>query len=91
VEPESLLEGWDRDRVLFAIVAEGVPVQFGSCAELYREDAFVNAGLAPHGRLPGAQRAQETSLAFFVHPTLSDADIDDLVAAVRKVMTVAAR
>jgi dTDP-4-amino-4,6-dideoxygalactose transaminase len=91
VEPESLADGWDRDRVLFAIAAEGVPVQFGSCAELYREDAFVSAGLAPHGRLPGAQRAQETSLAFFVHPTLSDADIDDVITAVRKVMTVAAR
>ena len=91
VEPAELAEGWDRDRVLFAIAAEGVPVQYGSCAELYREEAFVRAGLGPAARLPGAARAHETSLAFFVHPTLSDGDIDDVVVAVRKVMGVAAR
>jgi dTDP-4-amino-4,6-dideoxygalactose transaminase len=91
VEPAELAEGWDRDKVLFAIAAEGVPVQYGSCAELYREEAFVRAGLGPAARLPGAARAHETSLAFFVHPTLSDGDMDDDVAAVRKVMGVAAR
>ncbi len=91
VEPAELAEGWDRDKVLFAIAAEGAPVQYGSCAELYREEAFVRAGLGPAARLPGAARAHETSLAFFVHPTLSDGDIDDVVAAVRKVMGVAAR
>ncbi|HEY5541024.1 MAG TPA: aminotransferase, partial [Coriobacteriia bacterium] len=89
--PGELASGWDRDRVLFAIAAEGVPVQYGSCAELYREEAFVRAGLGPAERLPGAALAHETSLAFFVHPTLADADIDDVVAAVRKVMAVAAR
>jgi dTDP-4-amino-4,6-dideoxygalactose transaminase len=91
VEPGELAAGWDRDRILLAIAAEGVPVQYGSCAELYREQAFVKAGLGPAKRLPGALRAHETSLAFFVHPTLSDADIDDVGAAVRKVMAVAAR
>jgi dTDP-4-amino-4,6-dideoxygalactose transaminase len=91
VVPEDLAEGWDRDRILSAILAEGVPVQYGSCAELYREEAFVRAGLAPAHPLPGAARAHETSLAFFVHPTLADADIDDVITAVRKVMAVAAR
>jgi dTDP-4-amino-4,6-dideoxygalactose transaminase len=91
VVPAELAEGWDRDRVLFAIAAEGVPVQYGSCAEIYREEAFVCAGLGPAGRLPGAARAHETSLAFFVHPTLADGDIDDVIAAVHKVMAVAAR
>jgi dTDP-4-amino-4,6-dideoxygalactose transaminase len=90
VVPEDLAEGWDRDRILSAVLAEGVPVQYGSCAELYREEAFVRSGLAPGHRFPGAARAHETSLAFFVHPTLADADIDDVVAAVRKVMAVAA-
>ncbi len=90
VEPSELAPGWDRDRILSAIVAEGVPIQYGSCAELYREQAFADAGLGPSARLPGASRAHETSLAFYVHPTLSDADIDDTGAAVRKVMAVAA-
>ena len=89
VNPDALAPGWDRDRVLAAIKAEGVPVQYGSCAEIYREEAFVAAGLGPAERLPGAARAHETSLAFFVHPTLADSDIDDVIAAVRKVLEVA--
>ena len=91
VQPHVLAPGWDRDRILRALSAEGVAAQYGSCAELYREQAFVAAGLAPAVRLPGAEHAHETSLAFFVHPTLADADIDDVIAAVRKVMEVAAR
>ena len=51
----------------------------------------MRAGLGPAERLPGAARAHETSLAFFVHPTLADGDIDDVIAAVQKVMKVAAR
>ena len=91
VAPAELAEGWDRDRVLFAIAAEGVPVQYGACAEIYREEAFVRAGLGSAERLPGAARAHETTLAFFVHPTLADGDVDDVIAAVHKVMAVAAR
>ena len=91
VQPSELAPDWDRDRILFAINAEGTPVQYGSCAELYREGAFASAGLGPAERLPGAARAHETTLAFYVHPTLTGADIDDVVAAVRKVMGVAAR
>ena len=89
VEPDALGPGWDRDRVLAAILAEGVSAQYGSCAEIYREQAFASAGLARPDRLPGAARAHDTSLAFFVHPTLSELDIDDTVAAVRKVMEAA--
>jgi dTDP-4-amino-4,6-dideoxygalactose transaminase len=88
VEPDALAPGWDRDRIARAILAEGVPVQYGTCAEIYREQAFADAGYAPAERLPGAAQAHETSLAFFVHPTLGDADIDDTIAAVRKVMEV---
>jgi len=33
----------------------------------------------------------ETSLAFLVHPTLGDAEIDDAIAAARKVFEVASR
>ena len=91
VQPDALADGWDRDLILFAIAAEGVPVQYGSCAELYRETAFQRAGLGPATRLPGAAQAHETSLAFFVHPTLAETDIDDVIAAVHKVMAVAAR
>jgi dTDP-4-amino-4,6-dideoxygalactose transaminase len=89
LKPGMLRPGWDRDRVARAIVAEGVPVQYGTCAEIYRERAFVDAGLTPEERLPNAAWAHDSSLAFFVHPPLGERDIDDTAAAVRKVLEVA--
>lgn len=88
---DALTPGWTRDRVAAAIAAEGVPCSYGSCAEIYREQAFVSAGLGPDGRLPGAARAHDTSLAFLVHPTLEDRDMQDTAEAVRRVLEVAAR
>ncbi len=89
VDTGALADGWDRDRILRAIVAEGVPALYGSCAEIYREQAFVDAGFAPPERLPGAKAADESTCGFLVHPTLADSDIDDTAAAVRKVLEVA--
>jgi hypothetical protein len=84
VRPERVRPGWDRDRIMAAIQAEGIPCYVGSCPEIYREQAF--AAIRPPQRLKVAQELGETSLAFLVHPTLSDSDIDDAIAAVRKVM-----
>jgi len=84
VRPEQLGEGWDRDRIQAAIVAEGIPCFSGSCSEIYLEKAF--DGMRPEHRLPVARELGETSLMFLVHPTLSDQEIDDTIAAVRKVM-----
>ena len=89
IEPTALLPGWDRDTVLRAIAAEGVPCQYGTCAEIYRERAFEALRPTDAERLPGAAEAHETSLALFVHPTLTDQDIDDTAAAIAKVMAVA--
>lgn len=90
VDTARLAPGWSRDRVLGAIRAEGVPVQYGTCALIGREQAFARAGIEP-GPLTVAERVHERSIAFFVHPTLADADVDDTAAAVAKVMEVACR
>ena len=84
VRPEFLREGWDRDRVLTAIEAEGIPCFSGGCPEIYREQAF--ASYRPPQRLKVAKELGETSLAFLVHPTMDDPDIHDTITAVRKVM-----
>ena len=86
---DALAPEWTRDRILRAVAAEGVPAQYGGCAEIYREEAFARAGLGPAERFPVASRVHDTSLAFFVYPTLGPVDIDDTGAAVRKVMEVA--
>jgi dTDP-4-amino-4,6-dideoxygalactose transaminase len=83
VRPERLLQGWSRDRVMNAIIAEGIPCFSGSCSEIYLEKAFDH--IRPEHRLPVARELGETSLMFLVHPTLSEADIRDTIAAVQKV------
>jgi dTDP-4-amino-4,6-dideoxygalactose transaminase len=85
VEPEALRAGWDRDRIVPAIVAEGVPCFTGSCSEIYLEGAFPKS-MRPRERLPVARRLGETSLMFLVHPTLIEADMLDACRAVEKVM-----
>jgi len=90
-EAEALTPGWDATRIQEAILAEGVPCFAGSCSEIYCERAFVERGWVPADRLPAAQRLGETSLMFMVHPTLGEAEMDDTVAAVGKVMRAAVR
>ena len=91
VEPGRLRPDWTHARVIEAINAEGIPCMAGSCSEIYRERAFVAAGLGPDQPLPVAQSLSQTSLMFMVHPTLDERDMADTVAAVHKVMQVAAR
>lgn len=90
VDPNQLRSGWDRTRIVDAIVAEGVPCLVGSCSEIYLEQAFVDAGLGPKHRLPVAARIGETSLMLQIHPTLGSQEMNDACKAVAKVMSVAA-
>ena len=88
VNSARLAAGWDRDRIMDAITAEGVYCQSGSCSEIYLEKAFPYE-MRPPARLPVARELGETSLAFLVHPTLSEDDMRETAHAVAKVMRVA--
>jgi hypothetical protein len=90
VRPNVLKSEWNRDRIVQAILAEGIPCSVGSCSEIYLESAFPKS-LRPAERLPVARELGETSLMFMVHPTLSGADMDDAGRAVEKVMRRAVR
>ena len=91
VEPEALKSDWSRDRIMTALMAEGIPCGSGSCSEIYLEKAFDQGALRPKDRLPVAKQLGETSLMFMVHPTLSADDMEDVVRAMDKVMRVAIR
>lgn len=84
VRPERLRGGWDRDAILHAINAENVQCFTGSCGEVYLEKAFT--AWRPASRHPVARELGETSLAFLVHPTLTEGDAEDACCAVEKVM-----
>lgn len=90
VRPEALRPGWDRDRIMQAVNAQGVPCSVGSCSEIYLEKAFLPR-LRNMKRLPVAKELGETSLMFMVHPTLSDEHIRDTYLAVQKVMLEASQ
>ena len=89
VDPLLLAHGWDRQRIIEAVTAEGVPCAEGSCSEMYLEKAFLDAGLTPAARLPVTRELGETSLMLMVHPTMKERDMLDTAAAVRKVMNAA--
>jgi dTDP-4-amino-4,6-dideoxygalactose transaminase len=90
VRPELLLEGWNRNRIIDAICAEGIPCMEGTCSEIYLEKAFPET-MRPAQRLPAARELSETSLMFKVHPTLEEGEMADTYAAVGKVMRIASR
>src|SRR5690554_7914768 len=90
VEPEQLADGWDRDRILDAIVERGVPCFQGSCSEVYLEKAFDGTDWRPAERLPVARELGETSLMFLVHPTLTDEEIERTCRVINEVLGQAA-
>jgi len=85
VRPEALGNGWTRDKILQAILAEGIPCSTGSCPEIYLEKAF-SGNATPKNRFRIAQELGETSLMFPVHPELGGDDIRDVCRAIKKVM-----
>jgi dTDP-4-amino-4,6-dideoxygalactose transaminase len=89
IRPELLRPGWNMPRLLDALGAEGIPCGVGACSEIYREKAFVDAGLGPGKPLPVASRLADSSLMFMLHPGLSAEDMRDTCAAVAKVMRAA--
>jgi dTDP-4-amino-4,6-dideoxygalactose transaminase len=89
VRPEYLAKGWNRDRIMEEIIAQGVPCYSGICPEVYLENAFEGADFRPAERLPVAQQLGETSLTFLVHPTLTDAEIDKTCKVADRVLTLA--
>jgi len=89
IRPEMLKDGWDRDAMMQAIEAEGIPCFVGSCSEIYLEKAFV--ARRKHTRLPVAKLLGETSLMFLVHPTLSDQQIAATCQAIERVIARAVK
>ncbi len=86
VRPELLKPDWNRDRILAAINAQGMPCFSGICPEIYQEAAFTESAFRVDKRLPIAQNLGETSLMFLVHPTCDDKDMERVSQVVNEVM-----
>ena len=88
---DQLAPGWSRDRIIDEISARGVPCMHGSQSEVYLERAFDGTGWRPRERLPVARELGETSIAFLVHPTLTDQEVDKTCAVADAVLAQASR
>lgn len=91
IEPDQLASGWDRDRIIDSLQQQGIPCNSGTCPEVYLEKAFDGTGWRPERRLPVARNLGQTSIAFLVHPTLTDAHIDRTCEVLTDVMRRAQR
>jgi dTDP-4-amino-4,6-dideoxygalactose transaminase len=89
INPNALASGWNRDRVILALRAEGVPCSTGICPEIYRERAFTDLGLGPSERLPNAMSMGERSILFLIDPTYSESDVVAIAYKIEKVSRVA--
>lgn len=89
VEPEQLLPGWDRDRIMREINQRGVPCYSGSCSEVYLEKAFEHTGWRPKERLPLARELGETSLMFLLHPGIGEKNMELTIEVLTEVMHLA--
>ncbi len=89
IDSRKLKSGWDRDRVVRAIVDHGVPCFQGTCSEVYLEKAFDGTNFRPSKRLVNAKLLGATSLMFLVHPTLSIGDMQTVCDVAVKVLVEA--
>ncbi|MDO8254144.1 DegT/DnrJ/EryC1/StrS family aminotransferase [Shewanella algae] len=91
VRPENLALGWDRDRIVNAVVEKGVPCMQGSCAEVYLEKAFDNTPWRPTVRLKNARLLGETSIMMLVHPTLTKDEMSKACKVLDEVLSLASK
>lgn len=87
VRPERLPPNWNRDRIIEALNAQGIPCYQGSCSEVYLEKAFDNTDFRPTQRLSNAVELGETSLMFLVHPSITNEQIRTVADGIRLVLS----
>lgn len=90
VEPKKLKSDWNRDKIIQALVAEGIPCVSGACPEIYLERTYAKS-MTGMRHLPNARYLGTTSLALLVHPTLDENFLSDCCIALEKVFDTATK
>ena len=76
LDANGFRDGWNRDRIVAEITAQGMPCLAGICPEMYRELAFERAGLAPASSLPVARDVGARGMLLLVHPTITSEELE---------------
>jgi perosamine synthetase len=79
-----------REDVISAVVAEGIPVAPRYPIPLHRQPVFAHYANR-NVTLPVADELSNSLIAIPVHPSIGDRDLDDVVDAIHKVMSVLQR
>jgi len=82
-------DGWNRDRIVLEVNAQGMPCLAGVCPEIYREKAFTRNGLGPVTSLPVADDLGQRSVLLLVHPTISSEEMGEYADIVSGVLMLA--
>jgi len=90
VDPAQLKEGWNRDRVISALHAEGIPCLSGACPEIYLEGAYADS-MTGFPRFPNAAYLGTVSLGLLVHPTIDETFLEHCRVALEKVFDAATK
>ena len=84
-----LRTGWDRDRLIGTMGAQGHSLSIGSTTEAYREKAFKHLDTGLRESLPGAAQRGIDALALPVHPGLKTEELvalsEALAATLRRI------
>lgn len=85
VEPDVLSAESVRIQIMSEIISAGIPCSTGGCGEIYLEKAMTDLNLMPEKRLEVARELGESSLQFFIHPTLNARHMERTGSVVKRI------
>lgn len=91
LRPETLKDGWTRERICDEVTSSGVWCQVGSCSEIYLEKAFDGTGSRPAERLPVARHIGENSICLRTDPCLEPEHMAKMAEVLSTVLAEARR
>ena len=86
LRPESLADGWNRERILFEFNKNKIPVYSGSCSEIYLEKCMKTYLDKQFRNLKNAKIIGETSLMFLVHPTIDKSTLEFYITGIQNIL-----
>jgi dTDP-4-amino-4,6-dideoxygalactose transaminase len=72
LEEDKIKASWSRERIMNEMQQRDIEGHCGYGGEIYQEKAFDDTNWRPSERLPVARELAESSLLFYVHPTLTE-------------------
>ena len=84
VNKNLLLKKWSREKIILRLNDFGIKAKSGSCPEIYREKAFKKLNYK-NLKLKNARQLGDESIAFEVHPNLTQKEIFYICDTITKV------